>query len=1009
MPPKAKKVKLPANTDSMESLYLRHYKEQTAVYGPHTAILLQVGRFFEMYDAVDTATGNTAANVQVLAEICGCSVEPKPTNDPAKQRIFWGFPEPSLPKFERLLILAGYSVIVIIQNKDGTDKVTSRTIDHVGSPGTYYEDDGALGVRQAEQCLVGLYIEPYVFQESHSTARPQTKWYVALSAFHINTGEATSMETHVTLIDDKPVCDAIQPFLAMYPPAEAVVWVSQTADLSGSDSLSLQHFRQILGVGGRQVQTQIHLRRLDKKQENSVAEDRLRLQSLAEFYKHDSALDTLDYLGISRHPMTRRSLSLILQFINDHNPSYLANLSHHSLWEPDEYLILGNSALEQLSMINLNSNKSHESLLHWLQRAETAMGRRTLRERCLTPITDVTELNARQDRIQDYRQMTEIPKLRMALKGMYDLPRLYRRFILGKGSLQDVLCLLTTYQHARTLLEALAPPCASAPDSETRKALFDHIDHTAQMWDTTRIRRIAAQVSVSAAGPGVGSVHPWAPGVYPALDALEAQWTLLETQSLAIRDEWAGYLKEDDAIQWSLKDDAPFTFGTTSRRAASLQGFLKGTKKASVEIVKRPNTTSIVFLHSAKLKELNVAALTLRAEWIAATDAVWNDHWLAWSDGADHIPQDLVEWIGQVDCEMALASVAEIYGYIRPHYITPANDTDAGFSVKDLRHPIIERVRTAAPYIPHSVSFGLSGLPGLSTNETIHTTQGLLVYGVNAAGKSSFGKAVGLAILMAQMGCPVPATEMSLIPYNGLYTRILGNDNLWAGMSSFVVEMTEFRSILRSAASRILVIGDELCAGTETASATAIVAAGIQTLVARGAHFLFATHLHELADIPEIATTDAVRAVHLAVHTDPKTGVLTYDRTLKPGHGSPMYGLEVCKGLDMDPEFLTRAFAVRKRLFTTEGTAHASHYNPAVIVARCEVCKGTAGLETHHIVPQAAADKKGRIKPGTHKNTEANLVVLCGACHDAHHSGMLEIQGWTETTGGRSLKFHWTK
>ena len=1012
MPPKAKKAKLPANTDSMESLYIRHYKEQTAVYGPHTAILLQVGRFFEMYDAVETATGNAHTNVQTLAEICGCSIEPKPTTDPTKQKIFWGFPEPSLPKFERLLILAGYSVVVIVQNKDGADKVVSRTIDHVSSPGTYYEDEGALGVRQAEQCLIGMYIEPYVFQESHSTARPQTKWYVALSAFNINTGEATSMETHVTLIDDRPVCDAIQPFLAMYPPAEAVVWISQHPDrpdsVSGSvsgmgGSLSLQHFRQILGLGGRHIQTPIHLRSLDKKLENSVAEDRLRLQTLSEFYKHDSSLDILEYLGIARHPMTRRSLSLILQFIKDHNPSYLQTLSTHSLWEPEDYLILGNAALEQLSMICLNSNKSHESLLHWLQRAETAMGRRALRKRCLTPITDIAELNARQDRIQEFRETSQqTAALKMPLKGMYDLPRLYRRFVLGKGSLQDVLCLLSTYKHAKTLLESLAPPSVSAPDPTTRKALFDHIDHTMQTWDMARIRTIVTQVSATSAAPAVGSVHPWVPGVYPALDALETQWTLLETQALAIRQEWNGYLKEEDAIQWMLKDDAPFTFGTTSRRASSLQGFLKGTKKGAVEIVKRPNTTSIVFLQSAKLKELNTAAITLRVEWLAATEAVWHDYWKAWSDGSSNIPLELIEWIAQVDCEIALASVAETYGYVRPHYITPTTDSESGFSVKDLRHPIIERVRTSSPYIPHSVSYGVSG-------EAIHTTQGLLVYGVNAAGKSSFGKAVGLAILMAQMGSPVPATEMSLIPYNGLYTRILGNDNLWAGMSSFVVEMTEFRSILRSAASRILVIGDELCAGTETASATAIVAAGIQTLVARGAHFLFATHLHELADIPEIAGCPAVKAVHLAVHTDPKTGILTYDRTLKPGHGSPMYGLEVCKGLDMDPEFLTRAFEFRKRLFTSEGLAHASRYNPAVIVARCEVCNEADGLETHHIVPQAAADKKGKIKPGTHKNATGNLVVLCSACHDAHHGGQLMITGWKTTTAGRALEYYRTK
>ena len=215
--------------------------------------------------------------------------------------------------------------------------------------------------------------------------------------------------------------------------------------------------------------------------------------------------------------------------------------------------------------------------------------------------------------------------------------------------------------------------------------------------------------------------------------------------------------------------------------------------------------------------------------------------------------------------------------------------------------------------------------------------------------------------------------------------------------------MTEFRAILRSAASRILVIGDELCAGTETASATAIVASGIQTLVKKGAHFVFATHLHELVDIPEVADLTAVKAVHLAVHSDPTTGALTYDRTLKPGPGSPMYGLEVCKGLDMDPEFLEQAFNLRKRLFSADEKAHASQYNPTVIMSKCEVCTSTEGLETHHIIPQAAADKQGRVKPGQHKNTKANLVDLCEACHDKHHRGLLEITGWKETTEGRKL------
>jgi DNA mismatch repair protein MutS len=257
---------------------------------------------------------------------------------------------------------------------------------------------------------------------------------------------------------------------------------------------------------------------------------------------------------------------------------------------------------------------------------------------------------------------------------------------------------------------------------------------------------------------------------------------------------------------------------------------------------------------------------------------------------------------------------------------------------------------------------------------------------------------------MAQIGCPVPATAMTLIPYTGLYTRILGNDNLWAGMSSFVVEMTEFRSILRAADPHTLVIGDEVCAGTETPSAVSIMAAGIQHLAEPRAHFYFATHLHELNDIDTIVGNPGIRMYHLAVHTNPD-GVLVYDRTLREGCGAPIYGLEVCRGLDMDAAFLERAFAIRKAYYPSDGVARASRYNARVVVDICAVCGSKDSLETHHIVPQADADNKGMIAAGVHKNNTANLVPLCDDCHTAHHAGKLTILGWTQTSHGRVLQF----
>ena len=153
MPPKKATSKAPP---AMENLYFKHFDEHVAKSGPKTAILLQVGVFFEVYDSVDKETGQARTNVQTLAELCGCTVEPKPSTDSTKTRLFWGFPDYTLPKFERILVAAGYTVVVFIQNKDATGVVESRTLDHIASPGTFWDGVGVLAIRSDEKILLSV-------------------------------------------------------------------------------------------------------------------------------------------------------------------------------------------------------------------------------------------------------------------------------------------------------------------------------------------------------------------------------------------------------------------------------------------------------------------------------------------------------------------------------------------------------------------------------------------------------------------------------------------------------------------------------------------------------------------------------------------------------------------------------------------------------------------------------------------------------------------------------------
>ena len=977
---------------TMEQLYFKHYDANVAKFGAKTAILLQVGKFFEVYDYVHIATGVSRTNVQTLAELCGCSVDPKPNSDPAYHRLFWGFPVMALNKYERILVNAGYTVVVIVQTKDATGDVTDRTLDHISSPGTFMEGSGALPVRREEQRMLGIYIEPYT-----DTSTRQQHWTIASTAFDVMTGAAVSTETDLVLIDGKPVYDPIQPFWSMYPPAEVVVyWVAPTAQAppkSDIESLFSSH------------RPMIHVVSLDSKHESTAPADRLRLAFLESAFKHDSALHIAEVLGVTMYHFARRSLYHLLQFIKDHNPSYLTNLHSHTMWTGDERVLLGNAALEQLAMIPSHVDRAHESLLHWLQHGQTPMGRRTIRERCLTPIADVEELDARQERIEWLQGWSRATEADVHFRGMYDLARLYRRFQLGNGTTDDLLQILATYARAAALIEMTKETMFDAQE------LLAHIDSLVSQFDEARIRISKSQTEGSGGGSAVvmGSVHPWRRGIFPDLDAKEDSWAVLEKSVMDFKTKLEACISDGACISWNLKDDAPFTFSTTARRGNAMAAVMKKRDKLDIKVVTRGSTGTQAVLECAFLDEANTAALRIRTEWRALVQERWAGWWLLWMNCCieSGVLEQMVQWIGDLDAEMTFARLGKIYGYCRPRYIESSDAAPAGIHISALRHPIIERVRTASPYVAHSVALG--ALAKSVTDESVaRSSGGILLYGVNAAGKSSLGKAIGLAVLLAQCGIPVPASAMSIIPYTGLYTRILGNDNLWAGMSSFVVEMTEFRSILRNANDRTLVIGDELCAGTETASATAIVAAGIQTLMRRNVQFMFATHLHELAEIPELGTAaaaDGCTFYHLSVRSDSASRRLVYDRILKPGCGSPMYGLEVCRGLDMDSEFLTSAFNIRKRIFDVEG-ARLSRYNAAVVVDACAVCGAGGSLETHHIVPQAAArDTGGHVSAGVHKNIASNLVPLCDACHKAHHGGLLEIKGWKDTSCGRKLDF----
>jgi DNA mismatch repair protein MutS len=323
----------------------------------------------------------------------------------------------------------------------------------------------------------------------------------------------------------------------------------------------------------------------------------------------------------------------------------------------------------------------------------------------------------------------------------------------------------------------------------------------------------------------------------------------------------------------------------------------------------------------------------------------------------------------QLDFIKTVCKTAELYEYVKPTII----ESEHGFvKTTNLRHPIVERL-IDHPYTPHTIELG-------------NDIKGMLIYGINSSGKSVLMKAIGLSIVLAQSGFYVPASFYEFSPYNALYTRITGLDNIFRGLSSFSLEMVELNAILKRSSPKTLVIGDEVCRSTDHISGNAIVASTIEMLSETKSSFMFATHLHELVKLDEIKNLKNVKSYYIHVEYDKVKDTLIYDRKLREGSGDEIYGITVAKHIIHDQKFIDNASRIKDKLMNIKSPfeiTKTSRYNANKFVRCCMICGSYDNLETHHIIPQKEFTEKRNSKQKNHKS---NLIILCDKCHDKLHS-----------------------
>ena len=765
----------------------------------------------------------------------------------------------------------------------------------------------------------------------------------AAAAVDLTTGCMTTYKGQATGKQDVWTTDDLVHFFQVHSPKEIVIWWAGAAVAMPSDLA----VRKATGSN-----TALIHRRAAK------AVSPLQAETLVRQAFHLKTM--LPVATILKAPMTSpevQAVVALISFVQDHFMTAVESLHSPTEWLPESAVFLGNHALTQLNMI---AQRPEDSVLGLYLKTATSFGRRAMRERILYPICDAAALELRYKQVE-WALTTDLQPI---LRQIEDLPRLHHKIRLATTSAADVLLLDKSYERVAAASELTAgSPLGSAPDQVEYLAIFHQIFSVEK-----------AQVASEDAFCLQDSVAPSVTAIETEIAAATAAMT--ETLEKVIQD----LELTPGSLRLDFKEASVAVTGTKAVMTLATKAIAKG--NTGIRIVSKKASSS---LEIPALTALFHKILGLRTKLVTAVKevmpglcdqlTVFSDTWAA-----------VEAWVATADITATVARVSESNGFCRPTLVAGA---EASVEITGLAHPLIESQQTQLEYVRHNVRLD-------------QTTGGWLVYGMNASGKSSLMKAVGIATLLAQAGCYVPATSFRFTPFRSVFTRILNKDDLWAGLSSFAVEMTELNEILRRADEHSLVLGDEVCSGTESDSATALVGAALQWLSSKGAKYIFATHLHGLHSLPIVTALDTLKVWHLRVRRDPQDRLI-YERTLQPGAGSSLYGLEVAKAMGLPLDFLETAHKLRKDLTGTVAAEDApvSRWNTAIQRAACEVCGKdvNAGLEVHHVQQRSEAINK-RLADGSSMNSARNLAVLCSSCHDAHHKGLIEVGPVQQTSEG---------
>jgi DNA mismatch repair protein MutS len=581
---------------------------------------------------------------------------------------------------------------------------------------------------------------------------------------------------------------------------------------------------------------------------------------------------TLDGFGCEDMEAAIGAGGALMAYLEETQRGAIRHITRITPFNPGDYLFLDRTTQRSLELVEtIRGSKREGTLLDILDKTITPPGARLLKRWLLTPLKRKENIKSRLDAVSELVERTALRKeLSEGLKNVYDIERLATKISTGRANARDVIALRNSLKQLPPLREKL---------SEGESALLQSLSQR-----ITPLPEVT-ELAESAIAP-------------------DPPTTL--TEGGIIRD---GYNAELDELRQTASKGKKWIaeFESREMERAGIQSLKVGYNKVFGYYIEVTNA------HREKVPDNYIRKQTLKnsERYITPELKEWESQVLTAGEKARELEynlfqevreaisqyteqlQQVSQAIATLDVLLSFATVSVQQGYIRPE-ITETVE----LSIEEGRHPVLDQIMSEE-FVPNGVN--------MDGNEN----SVLIITGPNMAGKSVYIRQTALLVLMAQMGCFIPAHKATIGIVDRIFTRVGASDEQRRGQSTFMVEMVEVANILNNATPRSLIILDEVGRGTSTFDGVSIAWATAEHIHNKvRARTLFATHYHELAQLSK----SLPRVQNLNVAVREWQGEVIFLHRIVPGHADESYGIHVAKIAGVPEEVVHRAREILNHL-----------------------------------------------------------------------------------------------